>query len=31
MILWNPDLRQAIAIKESAKVLRNDELAALIG
>ena len=26
MILWNPDLRQAIAIKESAKVLRNDEL-----
>lgn len=26
MILWNSDLRQAVAIKESAKVLRNDEL-----
>ena len=26
MILLNPDLRQTIAIKESAKVLRNDEL-----
>ena len=26
MILWNSDLRQAVAIKESAKVLRNNEL-----
>ena len=26
MILLNSDLRQAVAIKESAKVLRNDEL-----
>ena len=26
MILWNNDLRQTVAIKESAKVLRNNEL-----
>jgi phage terminase large subunit-like protein len=26
MVLWNPDLRQVISIKESSKVLRYDEL-----
>ena len=26
MILWNNDLRQTVAIKESAKLLRNNEL-----
>jgi len=26
MVLWNPDLRQIISIKESSKILRYDEL-----